>query len=255
MRQQGSVFLVDNEALPHSRCIIRVMVECVTTHNPSGRFVSMKRLSIIGREGIRGNLFVEIKMKKILMVAFAVVASVGLMRPAVAQGDLVGDPARGKRLFAQCMACHVVQPGMNRVGPTLYNVVGRTAGAVEGFAYSPAMKNSGIVWLEDTIDAYLADPRGYIPGNRMAYAGMRNPQHRADVIAYLRDNSPDAPPLGGATEEAPAEEAPAEEAAAPEAGGDAAEGEEAPADAEGDAEEGGDAEPAEEETEGEDDPS
>jgi cytochrome c len=74
----------------------------------------------------------------------------------------------------------------NRVGPHLVGIFGREAGAVDGFNYSPAMANSGIVWDDDTIGEYLADPRGYIPGNRMAFAGLRNPEQIADVIAYMR---------------------------------------------------------------------
>ncbi len=113
----------------------------------------------------------------------------------VAMADMGGDPDRGRRVFGQCMACHVVQEGMNRVGPSLYNVVGRAAASVESFrGYSQAMKDSGIVWTEETLDPYLENPRAVVPGGSMAFAGLRNPQDRADVIAYLRANSPDAPP-------------------------------------------------------------
>jgi cytochrome c2 len=97
-----------------------------------------------------------------------------------------GDPAAGERVFRQCQACHVIDAEQNRVGPHLVGIFGREAGAVEGFNYSPAMAGSGIVWDDDTIAAYLADPRGYIPGNRMAFAGLRQEQQIADVIAYMK---------------------------------------------------------------------
>ena len=103
--------------------------------------------------------------------------------PALAQE---GDPAEGERVYRMCMACHVVDQEQNRVGPHLVGLFGREAGSVEGFNYSNALKESGIVWDEETLDAYLEDPRGYIPGNIMAFPGVRQEQQRADLIAYLK---------------------------------------------------------------------
>ena len=97
-----------------------------------------------------------------------------------------GDPEAGERVWRQCQACHVVDAEQNRVGPHLVGIFGREAGAVEGFNYSPAMANSGIVWTEETIAEYLADPRGYVEGNRMAFAGLRQEQQIDDVIAYMK---------------------------------------------------------------------
>lgn len=125
--------------------------------------------------------------------AVAVMLTMGLMTGALVAGGLTagaamaeGDPAAGERVFRQCQACHVIDAEQNRVGPHLVGVFGREAGGVEGFNYSPAMANSGVVWDEETIAAYLADPRGYISGNRMAFAGLRNPEQIADVIAYMK---------------------------------------------------------------------
>lgn len=112
-------------------------------------------------------------------VAGAVVGAVG---PALAQGD----PAEGEKVFRRCMACHVVDQEQNRVGPHLVGLFGRQAGAVEGFNYSDAMKNADVTWNEETLHQYLADPRGYIPGNKMAFPGLKDEQDRADVIAYLK---------------------------------------------------------------------
>lgn len=103
--------------------------------------------------------------------------------------SLTGDPRQGRREFTVCMSCHVVQPGQNRVGPTLYNIIGREAGTIEGFNYSDANANSGIIWTEATMFAYLEDPQAYIPGTIMAYPGLPDPQKRADIIAYIKQES------------------------------------------------------------------
>ncbi len=100
-----------------------------------------------------------------------------------------GDAARGRRVFAQCQTCHAVQPGRNNVGPSLHGIIGRTAGSVEGFRYSPANQNSNVVWTEETMFEYLENPTRFIPGTIMAFPGLRNPQDRADVIAYLAEQS------------------------------------------------------------------
>jgi cytochrome c len=99
---------------------------------------------------------------------------------------LTGDAAKGKRVFTQCMSCHSVQEGKNLSGPSLYGIVGRTSGTIEGFKYSPANADSGIVWTEATMFAYLENPRAFIPGTLMSFPGLRKEQDRADVIAYLK---------------------------------------------------------------------
>lgn len=100
-----------------------------------------------------------------------------------------GDPAAGKLVFRKCAACHTVQAGRNRVGPSLAGIVGRPAGTVEGFKYSEAMKAfgaGGAVWDDAALDAYLANPKGFIKGNKMVFLGLKLAQERADVIAYLK---------------------------------------------------------------------
>jgi cytochrome c len=109
-----------------------------------------------------------------------------LMAAALAAPSaLAADAANGQKVFRQCQACHVVDKEQNRVGPHLVGIIGRPAGSVEGFKYSPAMAESGIVWTPETIAQYLADPRAFVNGNRMAFAGLRKPEDIADVIAYL----------------------------------------------------------------------
>jgi cytochrome c len=108
--------------------------------------------------------------------------------PAAEAEAIAGDPKKGKRVFARCLSCHILtEEGPKKQGPHLYGIFGRTAGTVEGFKYSKAMAESGIVWDETTIDAYMADPKGYIPGNRMAFVGIKKAKQRADLIAYLKE--------------------------------------------------------------------
>ena len=98
-----------------------------------------------------------------------------------------GDAEAGERVFNRCRACHVVDQEQNRVGPHLVGIYGREAGSVEGYRYSPALADSDIVWDDETIAAYVEDPRGFIPGNRMAFPGIRNEQEIADLLSYLRE--------------------------------------------------------------------
>ncbi|MCS6987791.1 MAG: cytochrome c family protein [Sphingomonadaceae bacterium] len=100
--------------------------------------------------------------------------------------SLKGNPAAGEKVFAQCRACHVTDKGVNRVGPSLHGIVGRKAGTVPGYNYSTANKNSGVTWTPEVLYVYLENPRKFMPGTKMAFAGLRNPQQRADVIAYLQ---------------------------------------------------------------------
>lgn len=105
----------------------------------------------------------------------------------VAYASLTGDAASGKAAFIQCRTCHVVDPGMNRVGPSLANIVGREAGTVPGFNYSKANADSGITWTEEKLFQFLEKPQRVIPKSRMIFAGMPDAQKRADVIAYLKN--------------------------------------------------------------------
>ncbi len=95
------------------------------------------------------------------------------------------DAASGKNDFAACAACHSTT-GSDGVGPHLNGVVGRKAGSVSGFNYSRAMQQANIVWNDQTLDAYLADPQKAMPGNHMPFSGLQDPTQRADVIAYLK---------------------------------------------------------------------
>ena len=97
------------------------------------------------------------------------------------------DAAAGEKVFAQCRACHQVgETAKNAVGPVLNGLFGRKAGTVEGYAYSPANKNSGLTWDEATFRDYIKDPRAKIPGTKMIYAGVKDEQRVTDLVAYLK---------------------------------------------------------------------
>jgi cytochrome c len=116
-----------------------------------------------------------------------ILATATFISLAAAPSHADGDSAKGKKVFAKCMACHAVEAGKNKVGPTLHGIMGRKAGTVEGFTYSDPMKNSGITWNEAELDKYLTNPKKDIPGNKMAFPGLPKPDDRANVIAYLKE--------------------------------------------------------------------
>jgi len=107
---------------------------------------------------------------------------------AVSHGSAFAqDAAAGEKVFAKCKICHQVGEGAkNLVGPALNGVVGRKAGEVEGYSYSPANKNSGIVWDEAALKEYLKNPKAKVPGSKMIFAGLPNEKDVDDVIAYLK---------------------------------------------------------------------
>ena len=110
-------------------------------------------------------------------LALLVIACAAVLPAAAA------DPARGEQLYARCAGCHSL--AQDRAGPRHCGLVGRKAGAVKGFDYSPAMKRSGITWNARTLDRFLADPLRAVPGTAMGYDGVKDAGERADLIAFL----------------------------------------------------------------------
>jgi cytochrome c len=118
--------------------------------------------------------------------AFALAVIVGIATtPAISQ--VAGDREAGADVFdIYCSDCHSVSPrGTNKKGPSLFHVLGRRAGTVPGFAYSPQLHASGLVWTPDRIAAYLANPKAVAPAGIMKFKGLPRPQDRANVIAFL----------------------------------------------------------------------
>lgn len=118
--------------------------------------------------------------------AFAVAAAVMGMTVANGHAFAEGDPAAGEKAFRVCKACHATEAGKNRVGPSLFGVVGAKAGHVDTFKYSDALKASGITWDDEHLDKWLTGPRDMVEGTKMVFAGFDEAQTRADVIAYLK---------------------------------------------------------------------
>ncbi len=126
-------------------------------------------------------------MKNLITAAAVIVAATATAAsPAAAQS---GEAAKGQRVFnTQCKSCHTVEKdGAQVTGPNLHGLFGRKAGISAGYAYSDAMKNSGIVWDETTLADYNRDPKGKVPGTKMLYNGVKNAGQLADLVAYLKE--------------------------------------------------------------------
>ncbi|MCO5091300.1 cytochrome c family protein [Bosea sp. (in: a-proteobacteria)] len=117
---------------------------------------------------------------------FAIFAGAALLGLAAQPAD-AQDAAAGEKVFAQCRACHQIgETAKNTVGPILNGVIGQKAGTREGYTYSAAMKDSGLVWNEATFAEYIQNPRGKVPGTKMIYAGIKDEKRVADLLAYLK---------------------------------------------------------------------
>jgi cytochrome c len=110
----------------------------------------------------------------------------GLLLAGFTTAALAADPAAGEKIFKmQCGICHAVAAGENRIGPTLFGVVGRPAGSVAGFNYTADHKKLGITWDLANLDKYLTNPRAMVPDTSMVYAGFKDDTERANLVAYL----------------------------------------------------------------------
>ena len=98
------------------------------------------------------------------------------------------DLVKGKKVFKKCVACHSLEEGKNKIGPPLNNLLGRKAGSVEGYKYSKAMKNSGVVWDEESLDMFLTKPRKFIKKTKMLFRGIKKKSLRDDIISYLKND-------------------------------------------------------------------
>ena len=116
-----------------------------------------------------------------------VLAALGVMGLSIASH--AQDAEQGAKVFKKCMTCHTADDATNKIGPSLKGIVGRKAASVEGFKYSDAMLAkgaAGVIWDEATLTTYLPDPRSFVPGTKMTFPGLKNPEDVANVIAYLK---------------------------------------------------------------------
>jgi cytochrome c len=124
-----------------------------------------------------------VKSTVVMLAAVLAFGGTALAQPALPPGNAED----GAKVFKKCHVCHQIGPDAhNSVGPVLNGVVGRPAGAYPGYNYSSANKNSHLVWDEATLAKYLPNPRGFVPGTKMTFVGLKRPQDVADVIAYLK---------------------------------------------------------------------
>jgi len=111
--------------------------------------------------------------------------ALGIHLAFAAGPGMAADVEAGKTAFKKCALCHTIEAGKNKIGPSLFGIVGRKSATLDGFNYSEAMKKFDHTWDESTLDEYLADPRGIIPGTKMIFPGIKDKAERDDVIAYL----------------------------------------------------------------------
>ena len=116
-----------------------------------------------------------------------ILAAAAILSTAMTGATLAQDIAAGESAFKKCLACHAVGEGAkNKVGPLLNGLNGRKTGTIEGFSYSDANKNSGIVWGDASFLDYIRDPRAKIPGTKMVFAGIKNENEASNLWAYLK---------------------------------------------------------------------
>jgi cytochrome c len=143
------------------------------THCPRPFRVSSKQNQI---EDKMKSSFIKVVGFTALLAAFA--------SPAMADGDA----AAGEKVFKKCKACHTLEEGKNKVGPSLHGVMGRAAGTLEGFKFSSAMSESGLTWDDETMAKFLAKPKDLVAKTKMSFAGLKKEDDIENVIAYLKAN-------------------------------------------------------------------
>lgn len=124
----------------------------------------------------------------LLLMAASMLAACGEQKPAEPSSETRetgAPPAARPTAFGLCMMCHSDEAGKNGLGPSLFGIAGRKAGSAPGYSYSPAMKAANLTWDQATIDRFIQKPRDVVPGTKMSYAGLNDPQKRAEITRYL----------------------------------------------------------------------
>lgn len=119
------------------------------------------------------------------LLGFLIGTTVLLPLSLAAQAQGTGDAQRGVQVFTPCKICHSLEPGKNMVGPSLHGLFGRQSGSVPGYNYSAAMKTANVTWNDGTLSKYLTDPKAFVPGDKMAFPGIKDPGKLADLLTYL----------------------------------------------------------------------
>jgi len=165
--------------------------------------VLMVALLVIGLGKIADSIFYVKKPKNLgyqVEVGSELASSVSQVAETVEKIDIMaimaqGDIASGEKIFKKCAACHSINKGgKNKIGPALYNVVGRTVGSVDDYKYSKTLASYGKEWTFEELNGFLTKPSSYLKGTKMSYAGLRKEKDRASLIKYLNQNS-DSPKL------------------------------------------------------------
>jgi cytochrome c len=129
----------------------------------------------------------QTKTRMLALLGALAIPGLAMLAPDSARAS-EADAAAGKTVFQrQCATCHIdAAEGPRRLGPTLFGLIGRKTGAVEGFRYTEANRNAGFAWTPEKLEEYLRNPRALIPGTNMAFAGIRSDKDRADVVEYIK---------------------------------------------------------------------
>jgi cytochrome c len=154
----------------------------ITTRAPRSRVALAESIG----DTPRHPMSLSMQSRRIAVLRSLVVALAAACVFSIPSAVRAADAAHGKQVFRQCSVCHSDKQGENRVGPSLAGVYGTKAGDVPGFNFSKAMKDSGLVWNDETLNKYLENPQKVVKGTRMAFPGVKNEKDREDVIAYLK---------------------------------------------------------------------
>lgn len=127
--------------------------------------------------------------KLLVMLPILFVMGAITVIPAMAEGDIKGNIKAGKKVFKKCKACHSLKEDDHRTGPSMHDILGREAGSIEGYDYSTAMAESGLIWDEETFSSFMKKPKELVPDTKMAFTGLKKDKDIVNLIAYIKSES------------------------------------------------------------------